>query len=57
MNKHIPFEKMSKRQKKDVNARRRNGWDVLNPVTRRPANPKAYNRRQEKTVSKNEICQ
>ena len=44
MNKHIPFEKLSKRKKRDVNTRRRCGWGELNPVTRRPPNPRAYNR-------------
>ena len=54
MNKHIPFGKMSKRQKKSVNARYRNGWGVLKPITRRPTNPKAYNRNREKTFDRNE---
>ena len=48
MSKYIPFEKMSKRSKRVANARRRCGWGPLNPVTRRAANPRAYNRNKEK---------
>lgn len=44
MEKFIPYEKLSKKKKKELNAARRGTWDI-NPVTRRPANPKAYNRK------------
>ena len=46
MEKFIPYEKMSKKQRKAVDARRRGSWNGLNPVTRKPANPKAYNRKK-----------
>ncbi len=46
MEKFVPFEKLSKKQKKAVNSSRRKGWGEMNPVTRRPENPKAYNRRK-----------
>ena len=45
MDKFIPFEKLSKKKKRELNAQRRTTWDI-NPVTRKPANPKAYNRRK-----------
>lgn len=48
MKSFIPYEKMSKKQQKAVNARRRAGWDGINPVTRRSENPAAYNRSAEK---------
>lgn len=55
--KHIPYDKLSKCEKRVVNARRRHGWGPINPVTRRPANPKAYNRNREKqVVHKEEAC-
>lgn len=44
MKKQIPFEKLSKRQQRELNARKRNTWGELNPVTRKPENSKAYNR-------------
>ena len=44
MEKYIPYEKLSKKEKRKVDAAKRNTWGELNPVTRKPANSKAYNR-------------
>ncbi|NLA86144.1 MAG: hypothetical protein GX847_02445 [Clostridiales bacterium] len=44
MDRFIPFEKMSKRQKREILARKRQTWGGFNPVTRKPENPKAYKR-------------
>ena len=44
MNKHIPYEKLSKKAKKAIDAQQRSSWGELNPVTRRTPNPKAYQR-------------
>ncbi|MDR2606644.1 MAG: hypothetical protein LBC38_05115, partial [Oscillospiraceae bacterium] len=44
MQKFIPYEKLSKKARREQDARRRGSWNGLNPVTRVPANPKAYNR-------------
>jgi hypothetical protein len=44
MEKFIPFEKLSKREKREHNRLRRSDWGNLNPVTRRAKNPKAYDR-------------
>ncbi len=44
MDKFIPFEKMSKRKKREIVAHKRQTWGGLNPVTRKPENPKAYKR-------------
>ena len=46
MEKFIPYEKMSKKQRKAMDAKRRGSWGGLNPVTRKPENPKAYNRKK-----------
>lgn len=46
MEKFVPYEKMSKKQRKAMDAKRRASWGGLNPVTRKPENPKAYNRRK-----------
>lgn len=46
MERFVPYEKMSKKQQKAVDAKRRGSWGDLNPVTRKPENPKAYNRRK-----------
>lgn len=47
MNRFVPYDKLSKKGRKAQDALRRGKWE-LNPVTRRPANPKAYDRNREK---------
>ena len=44
MEKFIAYEKLSKKKQRELNAARRSTW-TINPVTRKPANPKAYNRK------------
>ena len=44
MEKFIPYEKLSKKEKRKINQVRRQTWGELNPVTRKPENSKAYNR-------------
>lgn len=46
MGKFVPYEKLSKKEKRQRNAERRGSWYGLNPVTRKPENPKAYNRKK-----------
>ena len=49
MEKFIPFEKLSKKEQKKLNALKRRDWNGINPVTRKPENPKAYNRKRYRT--------
>jgi len=44
--KFVPLGKQSKREKKKYHAARRKDWGGLNPVTRRPSKPKAYDRKK-----------
>ena len=44
MEKFIPYEKLSKKEKRKIDQTRRQTWGELNPVTRKPTNSKAYNR-------------
>ena len=44
MEKFIPYEKLSKKEKRKIDQARRQTWGELNPVTRKPTNSKAYNR-------------
>ena len=44
MEKFIPYEKLSKRKRREIDAARRGSWGALSPVTRRSVNPKAYDR-------------
>ena len=46
MEKFIPYEKLSNKQKRARDAARRNGWGALSPVTRKPEDPKAYKRKK-----------
>jgi len=46
MEKFIPYEKLSKKEKRRRNAGRRGGWGARSPVTRREKNPRAYDRRK-----------
>ena len=44
MEKFVPYEKLSKKEKRKIDKARRQTWGELNPVTRKPENSKAYNR-------------
>ena len=44
MEKFIPYEKLSKKEKPMIDQARRLTWGELTPVTRKPENSKAYNR-------------
>lgn len=46
MEKFIPFEKLSKKKQRELCRAKRGSWYGLNPMTRRPENSKAYNRRK-----------
>ena len=44
MEKFIPYEKLSKKEKRKLDQAKRQTWGNLNPVTRKPENSKAYSR-------------
>ena len=44
MKKFVPYRKLSKKKRRELDRERRNTWGSLNPVTRSTANPKAYKR-------------
>ena len=44
MEKYIPYEKLSKKEKRRLDSQHRTTWGCVNPVTRKPDNSKAYNR-------------
>ncbi len=46
MDKYIPYEKLSKKEKRKLDTAKRTTWGSLNPVTRSPQNSKAYNRKK-----------
>ena len=49
MEKFIPYEKLSKKEKRKIDQARRQTWGELNPVTRKPENSKAYNRNKSRS--------
>ena len=42
----IPLSKQSKQKQKAYHTSKRTTWGTLNPVTRKPPNPKAYKRKK-----------
>lgn len=44
MEKFVPYEKLSKKAKREMDRRQRRDWGGMSPVTRKPENPKAYHR-------------
>ena len=46
MEKYIPYKKLSKKEQRKMDLAKRQAWGELNPVTRKPANSKAYNRKR-----------
>lgn len=46
MEKYIPYEKLSKKEKRKLDSAKRCTWGELNPVTRKPQNSRAYNRKR-----------
>ena len=46
MEKFIPYEKLSKKEKRKMDLAKRQTWGELNPVTRKPESSKAYNRKK-----------
>ena len=43
---YIPLDKRSKREQHEYHEAKRGSWGGLNPVTRKPPNPKAYKRKK-----------
>lgn len=54
MEKFVPYEKLSKKKKKEQNDKKRVVWG-LNPITRKTKNPKAYDRNSEKKYTLSEV--
>jgi len=46
MQKFIPTQKLSKKAQRELNRAKRRTWGALNPTTKKPANPRAYNRQK-----------
>ena len=51
MEKFVPYEKLSKKAKREADALRRGSWNGVNPVSRKSPNPKAYVRQKARKWS------
>lgn len=56
MQRFIPYEKLSKRRQRELDRKKRGSWGEISPVTRKPENPKAYNRRNARSWKEPEPC-
>lgn len=45
MKKFIPYEKLSKKEKKKINSQKRNDWNGCNPTTKIVPSQKNYSRK------------
>lgn len=52
--KFVPYEKMSKKQKKEMDSQKRVTWGSCSPVTRYPKHSSAYDRNKEKEKLRND---
>lgn len=52
MKKYVPYEKLSKKERRAIDLRRRGSWGGLSPVTRKPKNPRAYDRKKAQSWKK-----
>ncbi len=52
MEKYVPYEKRSKKERRRLDNAGRNTWGPLNPVTRKSENSKVYNRRKAQSWKK-----
>lgn len=44
---YVPFDKMSKKKRREYNAQKRNDWGEINPITKREEK-NAYKRKKQK---------
>ena len=46
MKKFVPYEKLSKKERRKRDLAQRSTWGAFCPVTRKPVNSRAYNRKK-----------
>ena len=56
MEEFIPYEKLSKKEKRKIDASRRQTWGELSPVTRKPENSRAYNRNKSRNWKRDDYA-
>ena len=48
----VPYEKLSRKEKRKLDRTRRQTWGAPNPVTRKPEKSRAYNRRKTRAQTR-----
>ena len=48
MKKFIPYEKLSKKQKRELDLKKRGTWGAVSPISRKAESKKLYNRAKTK---------
>lgn len=56
MERYIPYDKMSKKQKKEWDSKQRTLWGG-NPVTRKTKNKKHYNRKKVQRIDRSDFTE
>ena len=56
MEKYIPYEKLSKKEKRRLDSMRRGTWGPISPVTRRPKNSRSYDRDKTRSHMEKSGC-
>ena len=51
MKKFIPYQKLSKKLKRQIDNSKRKDWGNINPVTKKPQNSKAYKRKKTRYLN------
>ncbi len=54
MEKFVPYEKLSKKEKRKLDSRKRGSWGSFNPVTRKSENFRAYDRNKTRNWIRDE---
>ena len=54
MPKFIPYKKLSKRKRRELDSEQRGSWGTVNPVTRAIKSRKVYDRNREKEIERME---
>lgn len=49
---YVPIEKQSKKAQRELHKAQRGSWGAISPVTRKPPNPKAYDRKKARREGK-----
>lgn len=53
--KFVPYEKLSKKKRREADLARRGSWGALSPVTRRAPDPKKYDRKKLRSPREEEM--